>query len=483
MPALRRGRRVLAGRGGREAARRPGRGGERGRSDSFAPRRVRGADLGRRARLGVPQDARAGCGRRAAGRRPRRHPLGRGDRSSISSSTSPCSPRACRCCCSQWPGPELLERRPSWPVTLRLEPLAEDAVEELLPATLAPGLRERIVRAAGGNPLFVHEMVAMAAATEGEVTVPPTLQALLAARLDQLDRPERTVLEWGAVEGEIFHRGSVFAGVPRRAEHEAEAAVIAGDRHRGALDRGPAAVGAPDARDDGVDLVAGDDPGDLGRRPGGVVRVDEVQDRRARQVDGLPAEAAPRGRRPGDRARGVDERDEVVRVLEGEPAHGLVDRRGGRGLERLGSAAHDAPPGLDGRTGVVCPITRLRIRPASDRSGSRPSHPPRATGAAAAARPCTTTIRGGPSEVLLEPGDDPVPRTPVVNLDSVESVSLANSSNGSAGAARGGWSDLSSAGPNLALYKPRVHPRRAAERLVSSSEVIQLVADRDTLGS
>ena len=38
--------------------------------------------------------------------------------------------------------------------------------------------------------------------------------------------------------------------------------------------------------------------------------------------------------------------------------------------------------------------------------------------------PCTTTIRGIPSEVLLEPGDDPVPRASVVNLDSVESVSL-----------------------------------------------------------
>jgi mRNA interferase MazF len=38
--------------------------------------------------------------------------------------------------------------------------------------------------------------------------------------------------------------------------------------------------------------------------------------------------------------------------------------------------------------------------------------------------PCTTTIRGIPSEVLLEPGEDPVPQTSVVNLDSVESVSL-----------------------------------------------------------
>jgi mRNA interferase MazF len=39
--------------------------------------------------------------------------------------------------------------------------------------------------------------------------------------------------------------------------------------------------------------------------------------------------------------------------------------------------------------------------------------------------PCTTTIRGLPSEVVLEPGDDPVPRRSAVNLDSVESVSLA----------------------------------------------------------
>jgi len=39
--------------------------------------------------------------------------------------------------------------------------------------------------------------------------------------------------------------------------------------------------------------------------------------------------------------------------------------------------------------------------------------------------PCTTTIRGLPSEVPLEPGDDPIPRRSAVNLDSVESVALA----------------------------------------------------------
>jgi mRNA interferase MazF len=39
--------------------------------------------------------------------------------------------------------------------------------------------------------------------------------------------------------------------------------------------------------------------------------------------------------------------------------------------------------------------------------------------------PCTTTVRGLVSEVVLEPGDDPVKRPCAVNLDSVESVSTA----------------------------------------------------------
>lgn len=38
--------------------------------------------------------------------------------------------------------------------------------------------------------------------------------------------------------------------------------------------------------------------------------------------------------------------------------------------------------------------------------------------------PCTTTVRGLASEVVLEPGDDPVPKRSAVNLDSVESVAL-----------------------------------------------------------
>ena len=72
-------------------------------------------------------------------------------------------------------------------------------------------MRDKIARAAGGNPLFIEEMLAMASEAEGDVVVPPTLRALLAARLDQLETAERSVLERGAIEGEIFHRGAVQA--------------------------------------------------------------------------------------------------------------------------------------------------------------------------------------------------------------------------------------------------------------------------------
>jgi class 3 adenylate cyclase/tetratricopeptide (TPR) repeat protein len=110
--------------------------------------------------------------------------------------------------------PELIELRASWPAPVRLEPLAADEAEELLPDTFDHDLRARIARAAGGNPLFLTEMVAMAGEADGKVAVPATLRALLAARLDQLEPDERAVLERGAVEGEIFHRGAVQALSP-----------------------------------------------------------------------------------------------------------------------------------------------------------------------------------------------------------------------------------------------------------------------------
>ena len=82
--------------------------------------------------------------------------------------------------------PELVERRPTWPAALRLEPLPPEEADALIGDAVSGELRERIARAAGGNPLFISEMLAMAAGN-AEVEVPPTLKALLAARLDQLD--------------------------------------------------------------------------------------------------------------------------------------------------------------------------------------------------------------------------------------------------------------------------------------------------------
>ena len=114
--------------------------------------------------------------------------------------------------------PELLDRRPRWPATLQLEPLPEEQAVELVGDALPDEMRARIVRASGGNPLFLTEMVALSDASGEEVEVPPTLRALLAARLDQLDEPERRVLERGAVEGELFHRGTVQALAPEETE-------------------------------------------------------------------------------------------------------------------------------------------------------------------------------------------------------------------------------------------------------------------------
>jgi class 3 adenylate cyclase/tetratricopeptide (TPR) repeat protein len=110
--------------------------------------------------------------------------------------------------------PELTERRPDWPVLLRLGPLASEDVERLIPDRFRGRLRERISEAAGGNPLFIGEILSMADAERGGIVVPPTLQALLGARLDQLETHERTVLQCAAVEGEIFHRGAVQALAP-----------------------------------------------------------------------------------------------------------------------------------------------------------------------------------------------------------------------------------------------------------------------------
>ena len=110
--------------------------------------------------------------------------------------------------------PELLEERAGWgggklnATSVLLEPLGAEAAASLL-ERLGGGLdleaRSRIVRASEGNPLFLEEMASLAH-ERGLATVPPTIQALLSARLERLALEERELLERGAIEGEVFHR-------------------------------------------------------------------------------------------------------------------------------------------------------------------------------------------------------------------------------------------------------------------------------------
>jgi class 3 adenylate cyclase/tetratricopeptide (TPR) repeat protein len=112
--------------------------------------------------------------------------------------------------------PDLLDLRPGWgggklnATTVLLEPLGRDECARLIDVHggVEPDLRERILATADGNPLFVEEMVALVR-EGGDVGVPSTVHALLQARLDQLGSDERSVIERGAVEGEIFHRSAV----------------------------------------------------------------------------------------------------------------------------------------------------------------------------------------------------------------------------------------------------------------------------------
>ena len=136
--------------------------------------------------------------------------------------------------------PELLEVRPSWPdagaraTSIALRPLSDaesaEVVDNLLGAvTLAAQPRHRIVEAAQGNPLFVEQMVSMmiddglirregggwVATTDlGTLAVPPSISALLTARLDRLAPAERTVLEHGSVIGQVFYAEAIESLCP-----------------------------------------------------------------------------------------------------------------------------------------------------------------------------------------------------------------------------------------------------------------------------
>ena len=107
--------------------------------------------------------------------------------------------------------PELAERRPSWPVTISLAPLSVDETERLADALDVPAeKRSRLTAAAEGNPLFLEQLFALE--QEGrEEAIPPSIHAILAARLDRLEARERLTLEQAAVIGREFTRDAVSA--------------------------------------------------------------------------------------------------------------------------------------------------------------------------------------------------------------------------------------------------------------------------------
>jgi class 3 adenylate cyclase/tetratricopeptide (TPR) repeat protein len=137
--------------------------------------------------------------------------------------------------------PELVERHPEWSTRpgslhLELERLDEEQTaaiaEHLLGAAeLDDGVRARIVDAADGNPLFVEQLLSMLVdeglikfedgawrptADIDSVAVPPTIHALLAARLDGLAPDERAVIEPAAVIGQVFVGDAVRHLAPER---------------------------------------------------------------------------------------------------------------------------------------------------------------------------------------------------------------------------------------------------------------------------
>ncbi|HET6813965.1 MAG TPA: AAA family ATPase [Actinomycetota bacterium] len=130
--------------------------------------------------------------------------------------------------------PEFLEQRPGWAggklnaTTMLLEPLDEAAATRLLaelagPLSLPETATRPITRAAEGNPLFLEELLAAlveegrlrrqdgrwVAADLADLGIPPSIQALLAARLDRLEDAERAVLERAAVAGQVFEQRAV----------------------------------------------------------------------------------------------------------------------------------------------------------------------------------------------------------------------------------------------------------------------------------
>jgi class 3 adenylate cyclase/tetratricopeptide (TPR) repeat protein len=120
---------------------------------------------------------------------------------------------------------ELLERRPGWgggrrnATTIALEPLTETETRELVAALMptsengVAGVVPQVAERSGGNPLFAEEMVnrLLEEDTVEAAALPSTVQSLLAARLDSLDRLERRLLQSASVVGQTFWEGALTA--------------------------------------------------------------------------------------------------------------------------------------------------------------------------------------------------------------------------------------------------------------------------------
>jgi DNA-binding SARP family transcriptional activator len=131
--------------------------------------------------------------------------------------------------------PELLEGRPDWVVTLALPPLSESESAELvgnLPGAvdIPQATRDWIAEVAEGNALFAEQLLAHVGES-GEIelpTVPPSLEALIASRLDRLAEGERAALECAAVVGREFWEDAVSELGGRDASAPLEALVAKG---------------------------------------------------------------------------------------------------------------------------------------------------------------------------------------------------------------------------------------------------------------
>ncbi|MFC7534457.1 BTAD domain-containing putative transcriptional regulator [Actinoplanes sp. GCM10030250] len=131
--------------------------------------------------------------------------------------------------------PELLETRPQWAVPQRgrsvipLDGLGKADTRQLA-GVLAAGRLEpaevnRVVAAAEGNPLFLEQLIA--ARPDAGGALPPSIQTLLAARIDRLEPAERQVLARGAVEGQRFHRSALAESLPESARAGTGAVLMA----------------------------------------------------------------------------------------------------------------------------------------------------------------------------------------------------------------------------------------------------------------